>query len=304
MNHNSYNILDDNGIVEVYRGAYYTSTQSRSVKKVIVFDLDETLGSFTDLDILWHTLDYLLKDNNIIDFEGLFDLYPEFLRIGILKVLNYVYKKKKKGDCHKLYIYTNNQSQSYYVNMICEYLTKKICKKKDTLFDQIIYAFKINDNIIQIGRTSHEKNHSDLINCTLLPKKTAICFLDDLNFDEMKKERIYYIQPKAYHHNLSLETILQRLFKSKYMCLLKDYQTLIQDHFVSRVLKQRAVSNKRTIIHYSKQTEEDITKKMMYHIREFFLLSKRKEYTKKNTRTISRFTRKLNRSYSSHNRKP
>ena len=43
MNHNSYNILDDNGIVEVYRGAYYTSTQSRSVKKVIVFDLDETL---------------------------------------------------------------------------------------------------------------------------------------------------------------------------------------------------------------------------------------------------------------------
>ena len=88
------------------------------------------------------------------------------------------------------------------------------------------------------------------------------------------------------------------------MCLLKDYQTLIQDHFVSRVLKQRAVSNKRPIIHYSKQTEEDITKKMMYHIREFFLLSKRKEYTKKNKRTISRFTRKLNRSYSSHNRKP
>ena len=43
MNHNSYNILDDNGIVEVYRGAYYTSTQSRSVKKVIVFDLDDTL---------------------------------------------------------------------------------------------------------------------------------------------------------------------------------------------------------------------------------------------------------------------
>jgi hypothetical protein len=292
MDDMQYDVIDEE-CIEVYRGKYYTGTKSRSVKKVIVFDLDETLGSFTDMDILWHTIDSILKNDNILDFAGLFELYPEFLRVGILKILDYVYRKKKSGDCYKLYIYTNNQSQSYYVNMICDYLTNTICKKNDILFDQIIYAFKINERIIQIGRTSHSKIHSDLINCTLLPKKTAVCFLDDLNFDDMKKERIYYIQPKAYRHNLSTDTILQRLFKSKYMCLLNDYKHLIRDEFISRINIQHSFNSGSKTKLYTLQQNEQITKKMMYHIREFFLLSKKKQNTKKKGRPTSRFTRKI-----------
>jgi len=294
MEDKCYDLIDNDGLVEVYRGKYYTNKKSRSIKRVIVFDLDETLGSFTDLDILWNTLDDVLKQNNIIDLSGLFELCPEFLRIGILKVLDYVYTKKKKGECYKLYIYTNNQSQSYYVNMICDYLTTKICKQNDILFDQIIYAFKINGQIIQIGRTSHNKNHTDLINCTLLPKKTAVCFLDDLNFDEMKKERIYYIKPAAYHHKLSPETILQRLFNSKYKYLLTDYKSILTDHFNLRIAKQRNFSNNKIHKQFSKIEEEQITKKMMYLIREFFLLSKKKNTTRRKKKAISRFTRKIN----------
>ena len=60
-----------------------------SVPKVIVFDLDETLGSFAHLEILWNTL--LLYNQNNILFNDLLDLYPEFIRYGIINILEYVY---------------------------------------------------------------------------------------------------------------------------------------------------------------------------------------------------------------------
>ena len=112
----------------------------------------------------------------------------------------------------KLYLYTNNQSRGEFVDNIISYFTNKVAKNKDKLFDQIIYAFKINNQIVQIGRTTHNKTYQDFIQCTLLPKNTHVCFIDDFNFDEMKKEQIYYIQPKPYRHGLSSNEIIDRLY--------------------------------------------------------------------------------------------
>ena len=50
--------------------------KSLSVPKVIVFDLDETLGSFAHLEILWNTL-LLYNQNNI-----LFNLCTRGCKIG------------------------------------------------------------------------------------------------------------------------------------------------------------------------------------------------------------------------------
>ena len=44
MEDKCYDLIDNDGLVEVYRGKYYTNKKSRSIKRVIVFDLDETLG--------------------------------------------------------------------------------------------------------------------------------------------------------------------------------------------------------------------------------------------------------------------
>ena len=278
--------------IDVYKGIYYKNKKYKNINRVMVFDLDETLGCFLEFDILWYTIQQIVGSSPPISHTHLLDLYPEFLRPNIIDILKYVNKKKKTGECQKLYIYTNNQSQSYSVNMIADYLSNKVEKNNYALFDQIIYAFKINNQIVQIGRSTHKKTHDDLINCTLLPKKTAICFIDDIEFDEMKKERIYYIQPKAYFHKMNSYDILNRLFSSKYKFALQKYEPLIRDQFLTRSMKINIF--KRNIRDHSKYIKEQeiVSKKMMYHIREFFFSTRKRNKTQKQNKTTNKFTRK------------
>lgn len=285
--------MDMSDCIQVYKGDYFQKNSNKQTnKKVIVFDLDETLGSFLELNILFNTIDFVLQDKNILSISNLLDLFPEFFRNNIFQILQYIYKKKQSGECDKVYIYTNNQSKSQTVSNIVDYMTKKIVKNNEKLFDQIIYAFKINGQIIQVGRSSHRKNYDDLIRCTLLPKKTAICFLDDFYFDEMKKERIYYIQPKPYFHGLSSYDIINRLFNSKYDQIIKNYKNIIGDHYFSRCIKSKCFyrnnlrNNKEIMLH------DNISKKLLYHIKDFFHILRKKNKTLKKKRTPSSFTRK------------
>lgn len=282
-------------ILQIYKGDYYYSKNiNNNTKKVLVFDLDETLGSFKELNILFNTLQDILQNKNILSIHNLLDLYPEFFRNNIFQILQYVYKKKKIGECNKIYIYTNNQSRSQNVSNIVDYITNKIINEDESekLFDQIIYAFKINGQIVQVGRTSHNKTHEDLLRCTLLPKKTAICYLDDFYFDEMKKEQIYYLQPKPYFHGLSTSSILQRLFNSKYNLLLNNHKQLIEDHFFARCIKNNSFLKKNVRTSKIIEENDEITKKMLYHIRNFFFILRKKTKTMKQKSQSFSFTRK------------
>ena len=289
---NYHHLIDDTEFIEIYKGSFFHSNKSRNIKKIIVFDLDETLGSFVEMNILWTTIQFVMNDTNPISQHDLLDLFPEFFRPHIFSILKYIYRKKKTGECDKMYIYTNNQSQSYAVNVISDYFAKKI-SGNNPLFDQIIYAFKINNQIVQVGRTTHKKTHSDLINCTLMPKKTAICFLDDAEFDEMKKERIYYIKPKAYHHLLSTEDILDRIINSKYHSIFRDNMDSIRDHYITRCIKLRSYSKQALRDSLYLAEHEMISKKIMYHLKDFFLLTKKRNKTRKKQHCTGNFTRKI-----------
>ena len=82
---------------KIYRGKYFHRKRRRLNSRVLVFDLDETLGSFTDLEVLWSALQKYTNNNNPIEFNRLFDLYPEFLRYGINSILKYLLEKKTNG---------------------------------------------------------------------------------------------------------------------------------------------------------------------------------------------------------------
>jgi acid phosphatase class B len=63
--------------------------------KIVVFDLDETLGYFSEFGMFWDALKSYIK-NNSIDFNAnqdffnkTLDLYPEFLRPNIINILTY-----------------------------------------------------------------------------------------------------------------------------------------------------------------------------------------------------------------------
>jgi len=287
-------ILSDHDCVEIYRGNFYENSTYRTPKRVVAFDFDETLGSFVDLELLWRTILLFTNDQVPFTIHDLLDLYPEFIRYGMMSILEYIAGKKRSGDCHKVYVYTNNQGPASWVLSITDYFNHRM-KRKGKIFDHVIHAFKVNNRQIEPKRTSHNKTLDDFINCTLLPKRTAICFLDDMNYDDMKKERIYYIKPKAYRHSLSTYDIIDRFLYSKLSEVIfanDNLMSLFKEDFIGRCQSAKLLTTNRTAHRMNYREDILITQKIMYHVREFFLLSKKKSYTKKRNPLRMRFTRK------------
>lgn len=272
--------LSNDEKIKIYKGNIFSSPSNKKLPNVIVFDLDETLGSFTDLDILHRNL------SKYISFNDLLDRFPEFLRYGIFPILKYIHNEKIKNKCNNVFIYTNNQSQNDIVGLISSYFSNKL--RTDNFFNKIIRSFKIGDRNIEIGRTTQNKTHDDFIRCTLLPKKTQICFIDNSYFPEMEKSRVYYIQPLSYHHHLSKEEIMSRL---EGISLSSQERDRIYDRLVT--FPEATMKNHRDYLEIKKNMDKMVAKKMMYHIRDFFFLTHRRAKTRKRMNLFQRLTRKL-----------
>jgi hypothetical protein len=291
--------------IQIYNNKYkykLVHSSSRKINKVVVFDLDETIGSFGELMNIWNSLEKLKEINswpiefNQELFNRFLDLYPECLRHGILVIFEYLLYKKKSGECHKIFIYTNNKGSPNWPSKIRNYIDYKL--NTVGLIDQIINAFKINNVIIEPMRTNIKKTYTDFIRCSILPKNTEICFIDNTYYSKMVQDKIYYIQPKSYNHKLLRSVIRSRLFESPF------FFQIIQSN----------LSNKPASIDYINEfflreypndyTHQNtietpidiiISQKIMYHIKEFFYLTTRHIKTKKIKTIYGSFTRKKHR---------
>jgi hypothetical protein len=283
--------------IHIYKGkAFIMSYNNKkkyieSSKKVITFDLDETLGSFGELYILLQAMtDYYKMIEQIHDMNSIFhkllDMYPEFLRHGILNILRYLYNKKLSGECSKVFLYTNNQcygtENSKWLSFLIRYIHSKICSQNIVLFDKIICAFKINNQVMEPMRTTHNKTYSDFIRCSLLPRSAEVCFIDNTYYQKMLNDRVYYIQPRSYYHALSKEVIMDRV-ERLWTGPSLDY-SFIKDRF-----SKYSVGSRNSYIFSS---DIVVSKKIMYHLKEFFLLSTKGKKTKKILVRLGRFTRK------------
>ena len=277
-------MIENDKYAKIYKGKGYLKPKFKKVPKVIAFDLDETLGSFMDLEVLWNILISINSNLNQYFFNKLLDLYPEFVRYGIIPILEYLYQQKISGECSHIYIYTNNQCSQLWTEMICNYFNYKLNIPENTpLFDKLILAFKINDIPVELSRTTHDKTHSDFIRCTLLPKSTQICFIDNSYFPNMKNERVYYIQPRSYEHNLSFDEIIQRIIISNlgFDVDISSFANVLENNNFITIRKKQ-----------NRNYDIFVAQKIMYHIKDFFYLSKRKIRTKKIKLNIGKFTRK------------
>lgn len=165
--------------------------------KIVVFDLDETLGYFTEFGIFCDCLNNYFKNAaySNTNFNELLDLYPNFLRPKIMNILRYLKGKKKENKCYKVMIYTNNQGDKSWAMNIKKYFDDKV---EYELFDKIIAAFKVRGKQVEIGRTSHDKTMDDFVRCTKLPENIEVCFIDDLYHSGMEDDKVYYINVKPY----------------------------------------------------------------------------------------------------------
>jgi len=240
--------------------------------KIVVFDLDETLGYFVEFGMFWDSLsfyisEYLHKELDQNDFNDILDLYPEFLRPSILVILNYLKNKKLSKKCQKMMIYTNNQGSRKWINQLISYFERKLDGYK--LFDQVISAFKINGKQIELCRTTNNKTYNDFIRCTKLPTNAEICYLDDMFYPGMVNDNIYYINIKPYIYNLQFDEIYKRFLEHNSL-LTKNQK--IHNEFIDFMNEEIGKYNFKIIQKSKEDYEIDkiLSKKILFHLEDFF----------------------------------
>jgi hypothetical protein len=256
--------------------------------KIVVFDLDETLGSFIEIGIFWSSLENYYGHNLLKEqlFEVI-DLFQEFLRPNILKILTFIKSQKENNICNNVMIYTNNQGPKSWVKMIGDYFNSKLDYE---LFDKIISAFKVNNKIIELCRTSHDKSFTDLIRCTKIPPNTEICFIDDQFHALMVEDNIYYINVKPYIFSIPFEEMAQRYY-DKY---LKKSETDNRDGFIQSIVttmrKYNFIVRPKSDIEH--KTDKIISKQLLIHLENFFKKGQSKNTRKYKSQVKNRGTRR------------
>ena len=249
------------------------ATAAASAHKIVVFDLDETLGCFVEIGMFWDALNNYFANasssssfGNDEDFNAMMDLFPDFLRPNIVRILEYLVHKKERKQCDQIMIYTNNQGPKSWTESICNYLNKCVGKK---VFDQIVAAFMQNGKILEVGRTTHEKCVDDLVRCTQIPKDTNICFLDDRFHPLMEKSNVFYINVKPYTYSMpyaSMAELYYATFADKIGDSSKkaDFIKSITHHMS---LYQYTVTPKSPL---ELQVDKIVTKRIVSYLEEFF----------------------------------
>lgn len=232
-------------------------------QKIIVFDLDETLGHFVELSIFIDAIKSILKKKiTDDDFFKLMDMFPEFIRPNIIKILNYLKKKRAKNKNIKVMIYTNNNGPKSWAIKIKDYFEYKI---KTKLFEQIIAAFKINGKQIELCRTSHEKSYFDFLRCTKLPNTTQICFIDDKYHPLMDHDNVYYVHVKPYNYSLKFDEMASRYYSNQ------NNIKMDENAFIKHVTKFMKQYNYNTENNNKMEIEisEIVAKRIMQYLEDF-----------------------------------
>ncbi len=271
-----------------------------------MFDVDETLGNFAQFSIFGHVLDKYFNTPDITYkyFNDLVDLYPEIIRPSMVRILDYIRKKKNVGVCRKVIIYTNNTGPDKWTTHIRRYFEHKLklislssLSVKDTaiippLFDRLIGGYKPNQQSSNDGfpqRTTKDKTMNDLIYCSRLPDNIDVCFLDDLYHSKMTDERVYYIKLQPYYSYISFETFVVRFLNS---LLFRDVFDKIDVPSITPTMtstvKKQILSIElhdmfikyANVMNYDARTiqkkinpreiDEIISKYILYHIQQFF----------------------------------
>ncbi len=261
--------------------------------KIVVFDLDETLGYFTQFGIFWDGLTNYIETKNMnplsqSNFDDILDLFPGFLRPNIINILTYLKNKKKTNCCSKMMIYTNNTGPREWAVHIIRYFEGKINYK---LVDQIIAAFKINGKRVEICRTTQNKTHKDLIKCTKIPADAEICFMDDSFYPEMANDNIYYINVKPYYYDYTFEDMLTKFKKSDIGKRLIDKDEEFDDFMMEHIklFKYRVVEKDNN----EYEVDKVLGKHIISHLQAFFNHSNKNKTIKnrgtKKNKTFKRY---------------
>tara|TARA_B100000795_G_scaffold269766_3_gene260300 strand:- start:7066 stop:7782 length:717 start_codon:yes stop_codon:yes gene_type:complete len=212
--------------------------------KVVVFDLDETIGHFVQVS----ELDYKIrkssgKDISKDEFYKILDMFPNVFRPNMLNIFKYLSKIKKKEKI-KIMIYTNNTGCRMWVNRIKSYIEKQIGHK---IFDRVICAWKYDNKILEKNRTGYDKKYLDLLRCGHLKKKDKIIFLDDSFYEKMMNPNLTYLHVIPYHY--------------EYNNIYNKYVSSQKDIYTKKLKNKKMIRSGKKIERHIKRFIENSNKK-------------------------------------------
>jgi hypothetical protein len=176
--------------------------------RVVVFDLDETIGYFQQFAQFCQALEFMKKKKLHPDeVMFLLNLYPEYFRPNIFEIMLFLKQKKINKEVYKVCIYTNNNGPKQWARQIYKFIEQKINYK---LFDTHIGAYKVDGVQIEKTRTTHDKTLSDFLSTTKIPSNAKICFIDDLTHPHMMSNNVTYIKVQPYTIELPINVITSR----------------------------------------------------------------------------------------------
>ena len=188
-----------------------TDNKDYSKNKLVVFDLDETLGYFSQLYVIWSSLIKLSKTKlSVNNFYQLSDNYIFYYQPAIFETLRYLKENKIKTI-----IFTNNQALYWWPKLIALYLNYKT-NRYDNLFKTVIGSYKIGKILNDKRRTSMMKKYEDLKKIMKLNNSTKVLFLDDQEHPEMRHPNVEYFKVPNYVKILPPTNIVNIFLHSKF----------------------------------------------------------------------------------------
>lgn len=239
-------------------------------KKYIVFDLDETLGTFVQLgifkDALESTFETALTQKA---FNELCQAFIKLFRPNLLQLLKKIQQYKKKSRDVFLVIYTNNIGPKSWTIQIKTFLEDQL--QEPNLFDYVICGYiDMHNQRTELCRTTIAKVPSDIRRCIGSPINAKYIFFDDQNHPEMIHKDVTYIKSKPYRYNYIYNDMIQNFLRTD----LAKY--LLQQYKNSHPFSERFAKELAKIRYYPKQITQNeldvdiaITKQMQHYLEEF-----------------------------------
>ena len=158
------------------------------MKKVIVFDMDETIGAFSALSRNMNELTYVLSYELFCNMMRENDAY---LRPGILNVLAMVVEATKVAPGLLFVLYTNNANVEW-IGFVVHYLKGQLGVPR--LFDHVVHGADPRRQPLL------EKSVEDLCMCTGIKglKKCPFFFVDDQYHEKMNVAAVTYFLISPY----------------------------------------------------------------------------------------------------------
>ena len=236
-------------------------------KKYIIFDLDETLGTFVQLGIFKDALETTFKINITQPaFNELCTAFIKSFRPNLLQILKTI---KKKSNGLYLLIYTNNIGPKIWTIQIKTFLEEAL--KEPGLFDYVIGGYiDMHNKRTELCRTTLSKLPADIRRCIGSPIDAKYLFFDDQHHPEMIHSNVTYIKSKPYKYVYTNPEMIQEFLKTNFAKhLLRHYRN--PQIFLEKLAKElvRARYHPKPITQNELDIDVVITKQMIHHIHQF-----------------------------------